>query len=199
MESKTPTVQFPSLPKEGESKITPQISSQTNNPSQQNSLSFSFGSDPDKFIQTKLTPHDYAHALEASLPKIPDPPYDVQNLQNQQEKTEMNFPVQTKLKLLKPEFFEHYELTTLFFLFFYNQNTTQRYFAGEELKKRDWIFNKKYRTWFHRIGNQKEAFDRNSQYLLGEFEYFDVGTGEDWCIRKCKSPSFRFDVQDAEL
>lgn len=46
--------------------------------------------------------------------------------------------------------FLKFDLDTLFFAFYYQQGTYQQYLAAVELKKLNWMFHKKYNTWFKR-------------------------------------------------
>ena len=90
------------------------------------------------------------------------------------------------MKLLQPESLRKYDLSTLFFIFFFFAGTPQQYFAGQELKSRDWVYNTKFQTWFHRIS---EPTEKTSTYEVAKFEYFDHS--ESWVIRE--SPSFKFE------
>ena len=49
------------------------------------------------------------------------------------------------------ENFGKFDLETLFFTFYYQQGTIQQYFAAVELKKKNWMFHKKYQTWFKKL------------------------------------------------
>ena len=186
---------FPSLPKKTlNSSSTPDSNLQKAN------LSFSFGSDPDKFSQTDLTQHDFAHALNVSLSTgIPDPPTDtLYNFSEASQQTPKDgYPDRIENKLLQPDFFKNYDLHTLFYIFFYHKNTNQQYFVAKELKERGWMFNKKYHTWFHLVSPAKDSQEKDSDIISGTFEYFDVGTSEDWCIRRCTT-GFKFEKQYLE-
>jgi CCR4-NOT transcription complex subunit 3 len=51
--------------------------------------------------------------------------------------------------------FARFDLETLFFAFYYQQETYQQYLAAVELKKENWLFNKRFETWFKKVdGNQ---------------------------------------------
>lgn len=50
----------------------------------------------------------------------------------------------------RKENFARFDLETLFFAFYYEQGTYQQYLAALELKKKNWMFHKKYQTWFRR-------------------------------------------------
>ncbi|EAY20488.1 NOT2 / NOT3 / NOT5 family protein [Trichomonas vaginalis G3] len=149
---------------------------------------------PESFIQADLSPQDLGYALTKTLGLIPDAPYDVavnsKPTPTGKQQQNNGYPKMPYLKLLQPEFFKKYDNQTLFFIFFYFIKTSQQYFAGCELKRRNWRFNTKYQTWFHRIGKPLEKTD---QYEIGKFEYFDNESAESWCIR-VRSP-FKFEYQ----
>ena len=191
---------FPSLPKKTQNSNSPaSTNSQDSNVPKAN-LSFSFGSDPDKFSQTDLTEHDFAHALTVSLSTgVPDSPSDIlANISNESntQKSTNNYPDKIESKLLQPDFFKKLDLPTLFYIFFYHKNTNQQYFVGKELKQRGWIFNKKYHTWFRLISPAQDSQEKDSDIISGTFEYFDVGGSEDWCIRRYTG--FKFEKQNLE-
>ena len=87
------------------------------------------------------------------------------------------------------------DLDTLFFAFYYQQDTYQQYLAARELKQQSWRFHKKYLTWFQRFQEPREITDEHEQ---GTYIYFDYEG--DWCQRK--KSEFRFEyryLEDAEL
>lgn len=47
--------------------------------------------------------------------------------------------------------FARFDLETLFFAFYYQQETYQQYLAAVELKKENWLFNKRFETWFKKV------------------------------------------------
>lgn len=51
----------------------------------------------------------------------------------------------------RKENFEKFDLDTLFFVFYYQPGTYSQYLAAVELKKKNWKFHKKYKTWFKKI------------------------------------------------
>ena len=155
---------------------------------------------PESFLQTEFSPQDFNHALSSSFNYIPDTPYDANesdlysqtgintgnansttDLQNT-ENLQIHYPASRNMKLLQPESLRKYDLSTLFFIFFFFPGTPQQYFAGQELKNRDWMYNTKFQTWFHRIS---EPTEKTSSYEVAKFEYFDHS--ESWIIRE--SPS----------
>ena len=51
--------------------------------------------------------------------------------------------------------FAKFDLETLFFAFYYQQGTYQQYMAAVELKKKKWIFQKKFETWFKKADGKE--------------------------------------------
>lgn len=51
----------------------------------------------------------------------------------------------------RKENFAKFDLETLFFAFYYQQGTYQQYMAAVELKKKNWMFVKKFETWFKKV------------------------------------------------
>lgn len=158
--------------------------------------------DPSSFFQTELSPQDFGHALSSSLNFIPDTPYDLtdgdpQTIQHSSsnrnaanftdshnnENGRIKYPIHKNMKLMQPEFFHNLDIYTLFYLFYYFPGTLQQFFAAEEMKKREWIFQKKSQTWFHRIA---EMIEKTSTYEISKYEYFDQN--ENWRIIRQQSP-----------
>lgn len=144
----------------------------------------------ESFTQTELTSQDLGHALTSTMKFVPDPPYDMQD-QTGSDNTESThgYPQYPNMQLTRPEFFKNYDLSTLFFIFFYSPGTPQQFFAGKELKKREWMFNTRYQTWFHRVG---EPTEKTATHEVGQFEYWDHDSNDGWCIR---SRSFKFEYE----
>lgn len=70
----------------------------------------------------------------------------------------------------RKENFQRFDLETLFFAFYYQQGTYQQYLAAMELKRKNWLFHKKYHTWFRKA----EPSDLSSrEQLNGKYVYFD--------------------------
>lgn len=146
---------------------------------------------PENLLTTDLTQKDFGHALQASLEMIPDTPYDIpEPPPDSAADLPPGYPQYPKMKLLQPDFFKKFDLSTLFFIFFYQPGTPQQYFAGQELKRRDWRFHTRYQTWFHRLS---EPTEKTVSYEIGKFEYFDHGTPEEWCMRQ-RNP-FKFEYE----
>ncbi|GAB4843711.1 hypothetical protein Ancab_013676 [Ancistrocladus abbreviatus] len=65
---------------------------------------------------------------------------------------------------------------TLFFAFYYQQNTYQQYLAAKELKKQSWRFHRRFNTWFQRHEEPKFATD---EFEKGTYVYFDFHVSND--------------------
>lgn len=66
-----------------------------------------------------------------------------------------------------------------------------RYLAAKELKKRGWMYNKKFYTFFQL---QSEPKNKTEEFVEGKFRYFDFE--DDWMIRPKKD--FKFDLKYLE-
>ncbi|XP_073150604.1 uncharacterized protein [Henckelia pumila] len=93
-----------------------------------------------------------------------------------------------------------YGTDTLFFSFYYQQNTYQQYLAAKELKKQSWRYHRKYNTWFQRHEEPKVATDDFEQ---GTYVYFDFHIANDeqhgWCQRIKTDFSFEYNYLEDEL
>jgi CCR4-NOT transcription complex subunit 3 len=92
-------------------------------------------------------------------------------------------PLVPNTKLLLPEFIKRYDNLTLFYIFYYLPASPPQYFAGRELRSRDWKFHKKEQTWYRRLAEPTEV---TKDYEIGKFERFDHG--DNWGITTI--PSF---------
>ena len=59
---------------------------------------------------------------------------------------------------------------TLFYIFYYRQNTYQQYLAAKSLKQQSWRFHKQYQTWFQR---HEEPKNITEEYEQGTYRFFD--------------------------
>ncbi|XP_078177774.1 transcription regulator NOT2/NOT3/NOT5 family protein isoform X4 [Carex rostrata] len=88
---------------------------------------------------------------------------------------------------------------TLFFAFYYQQNTYQQFLAARELKKNSWRYHRKYNTWFQRHEEPKVTTD---EYEKGSYVYFDYHITEDntgWCQRIKNEFVFEYNYLEDEL
>ncbi|XAR68674.1 hypothetical protein NMG60_11003881 [Bertholletia excelsa] len=96
---------------------------------------------------------------------------------------------------------DSYGTDTLFFSFYYQQNTYQQYLAAKELKKQSWRYHKKYNTWFQRHEEPKVTTD---EYEQGTYVYFDFHITNDemqhgWCQRIKTEFTFEYNYLEDEL
>ncbi|XP_027070200.1 uncharacterized protein [Coffea arabica] len=95
---------------------------------------------------------------------------------------------------------DNYGTDTLFFAFYYQQNTYQQYLAAKELKKQSWRYHRKYNTWFQR---HKEPDIATDDYEQGTYVYFDFHIGNDeqhgWCQRIKTEFTFEYNYLEDEL
>jgi len=89
--------------------------------------------------------------------------------------------------LENPAIFERLDLDTLFFIFYYQQQSYPQYLAARELKRQSWRFHKKYLTWFQRHEEPKSITD---EYEQGTYIYFDYESA--WCQRKKTEFTFEY-------
>lgn len=62
------------------------------------------------------------------------------------------------------------ETDTLFYIFYYRQNTYQQWLAARALKNQSWRFHKQYQTWFQRHEEPKQITEEFEQ---GTYRFFD--------------------------
>ncbi|KAA8516252.1 hypothetical protein F0562_016545 [Nyssa sinensis] len=96
---------------------------------------------------------------------------------------------------------DNYGTDTLFFAFYYQQNTYQQYLAAKELKKQSWRYHRKYNTWFQRHEEPKVTTDEFEQ---GTYVYFDFHIANDemqhgWCQRIKTEFTFEYNYLEDEL
>ncbi|KAF2572815.1 hypothetical protein F2Q70_00005918 [Brassica cretica] len=148
--------------------------------------------------------------LEAAYYRLPQPkdserprPYTPRN----PAITPQTFP-QTQAPIVNnPLFWERlgsdaYGTETLFFAFYYQQNSYQQYLAAKELKKQSWRYHRKFNTWFQRHKEPKIATD---EYEQGAYVYFDFQTPKDesqeggWVQRIKNEFTFEYSYLEDEL
>ncbi|CAH9134783.1 unnamed protein product [Cuscuta epithymum] len=94
---------------------------------------------------------------------------------------------------------DNYGTDTLFFAFYYQQNTYQQYLAAKELKKQSWRYHRKYNTWFQRHEEPNIATD---DYEQGTYVYFDFHIANDehgWCQRIKNDFTFEYNHLEDDL
>jgi hypothetical protein len=142
---------------------------------------------PDNIFRTEITSQDFSQALASAIPLIPDPPYELS--EPPAEDAKLPYPQLTSQSLLQPEFFAKYDLSTLFYNFFYRPGTPAQLFSANELKRRGWLFHLKLQNWLRRLGEPTET---NEGYEVANYEYFEIGGPDAWTVRTKASFVFEF-------
>lgn len=93
--------------------------------------------------------------------------------------------------LLKQDLYEKFDLNTLMFIFFYQNDSHMKYNAGKELTKRGWMYSKRYTTWFILTSPPKQKTD---EFIEGKFKYWDFE--KDWTTAYKKD--FKFELKHLE-
>lgn len=75
--------------------------------------------------------------------------------------------------VLKTELFDKFDENTLMFIFFSQNDNHQRFLAGKELTKREWMFHMKYLTFFKIL----KLKSKNDDVIEGRFKFWDF---ENW-------------------
>ena len=87
-----------------------------------------------------------------------------------------------------------YPAETLFFIFYYMQNTRAQIMAAKALKKLSWRFHKKYLLWFQR---KVEPTQFNQDFEIGDYIYFDI---TEWEKRTKNEFKFEYEfLEDRDL
>lgn len=147
--------------------------------------------------------------LEAAFFKLPQPK-DSQRVKNYLPRhpavTPSSYP-QTRAEIVEnPAFWERmgmdqYGTDTLFFSFYYQQNTYQQYLAAKELKRQSWRYHRKYNTWFQRHEEPKvttEEFEKGT-YVYFDFHITDDNQQQGWCQRIKTEFTFEYNYLEDDL
>uniref|UniRef100_A0A7N1A6K0 CCR4-NOT transcription complex subunit 3 n=1 Tax=Kalanchoe fedtschenkoi TaxID=63787 RepID=A0A7N1A6K0_KALFE len=147
--------------------------------------------------------------LEAAYTKLPQPKDSERSrsyIPKHPAATPASYPQAQAPILNNPAFWERYGVDnigtdTLFFAFYFQQNTYQQYLAAKELKKQSWRYHRKYNTWFQRHEEPKVATD---EYEQGTYVYFDFHIADDnpqsgWCQRIKHEFTFEYNYLEDEL
>ncbi|CAN6439869.1 unnamed protein product [Victoria cruziana] len=160
--------------------------------------------------------HDHSHnllMLESSyfkLPQAKDSERPKNYIPRHPAVTPASYPQVQAPIIDNPAFWErvaadNYGTDTLFFAFYFQQNTYQQYLAARELKKQSWRYHKKYNTWFQRHEEPKVTTD---DYEQGTYVYFDFHIANDdygnqqqqgWCQRIKTEFTFEYSYLEDEL
>lgn len=114
-----------------------------------------------------------------------------QSSKDENEEIPLHFPSKASILLSSPEFYQKLDMDTLFFIFYFHQNTPCQYYAAKELKNYSWRFHTKYMAWFQRL---EEPSIITEEYEQGTYIFFDYEVS--WSSRK--KENFRFDYKYLE-
>ena len=90
--------------------------------------------------------------------------------------------------------FREMHVDTVFYVFYYCQNTHQQYLAAKELKSRSWRFHKQFLTWFQR---QEDPEVITPEYEEGTYRFFDFEGS--WVQRRKSNFKFEFKYLENEI
>lgn len=80
------------------------------------------------------------------------------------------YPQEPFMTIDDPALYGKIDTDTLFYIFYYRQNTYQQYMAAKSLKSQSWRFHKQYQTWFQRHEEPKTITEEFEQ---GTYRFFD--------------------------
>ncbi|KAI4205242.1 MAG: hypothetical protein LQ350_000564 [Teloschistes chrysophthalmus] len=80
------------------------------------------------------------------------------------------YPQEPIMSIDDPALYGKVDTDTLFYIFYYCQNTYQQYMAAKSLKNQSWRFHKQYQTWFQRHEEPKTITE---EYEQGTYRFFD--------------------------
>lgn len=80
------------------------------------------------------------------------------------------YPQEPSITIDDPNLYSKIDTDTLFYIFYYRQNTYQQYLAAKCLKTQSWRFHKQYQTWFQRHEEPKTITE---EYEQGTYRFFD--------------------------
>ncbi|KAK5454157.1 general negative regulator of transcription subunit 5 [Exophiala xenobiotica] len=133
----------------------------------------------DSFETTKSRaaqpPSQLARLLQASQETCPEPS-DSDRPQHYRPALKYNTPAHYPQDVLPifddPALYDNQRLETdtLFYIFYYRQNTYQQWLAARALKNQSWRFHKQYQTWFQRHEEPKQITE---EYEQGTYRFFD--------------------------
>ncbi|KAH9599586.1 CCR4-Not complex component [Trypanosoma melophagium] len=104
------------------------------------------------------------------------------------------YPQQVLPALASPDIYREFELETLFFIFYYHQNTYQQYYAAKQIKARSFRYHKGLNTWFQRSGTLKET---QSDGERGSFLFFNYE--DTWRMEEKEDFTFNYKYLEDEL
>ncbi|KAL8822474.1 MAG: hypothetical protein Q9191_006791 [Dirinaria sp. TL-2023a] len=94
------------------------------------------------------------------------------------------YPQEPFMMIEDPSLYSKIDTDTLFYIFYYRQNTYQQYMAAKSLKSQSWRFHKQYQTWFQRHEEPKTITEEFEQ---GTYRFFDYEST--WYAENFQRPS----------
>ena len=98
----------------------------------------------------------------------------------------------SNMRFLIPEMMKNYDLSTLFYIYFYFPNSIQKKNSEKELKKRGWRYTSYLKTWVHLIS---EPIESTSNIIKGKFEIFNY-ENDKWNIEIKELIEISFNIDD---
>jgi len=86
---------------------------------------------------------------------------------------------------IKPETLAKFDIDTLFFIFFVQQDPYLQVLVAKRLISLNWMFHKRFQTWFQLVGKAKKETE---EQIEGTFYYFDFE--KEWQIRTKRDFNF---------
>ncbi|EXJ89844.1 hypothetical protein A1O3_02911 [Capronia epimyces CBS 606.96] len=157
----------------------------------------------DSFETTKSRasqpPSQLARLLQASQETCPEPS-DSDRPQHYRPTFKYNTPAHYPQDVLPifddPALYDNQRLETdtLFYIFYYRQNTYQQWLAARALKNQSWRFHKQYQTWFQRHEEPKQITE---EYEQGTYRFFDYEST--WMNRRKADFKFLYKFLEDDL
>ncbi|KAL9581510.1 MAG: hypothetical protein Q9212_003852 [Teloschistes hypoglaucus] len=104
------------------------------------------------------------------------------------------YPQEPIMSIDDPTLYGKVDTDTLFYIFYYCQNTYQQYMAAKSLKNQSWRFHKQYQTWFQRHEEPKTITE---EYEQGTYRFFDYEST--WMNRRKADFKFAYKFLEDDL
>ncbi|RNF12682.1 NOT5 protein (NOT5) [Trypanosoma rangeli] len=104
------------------------------------------------------------------------------------------YPQQVLPALASADIYREFELETLFFIFYYHQNTYQQYYAAKQIKVQSFRYHTQLNTWFKRNGHMKESQEGSERGSFIFFNYEDT-----WRIEEKEDFTFEYQYLEDQL
>lgn len=97
------------------------------------------------------------------------------------------YPQEPFVTIDDPALYSKIDTDTLFYIFYYRQNTYQQYMAAKSLKNQSWRFHKQYQTWFQRHEEPKTITE---EYEQGTYRFFDYESTWYYALTSFDKPDY---------